>query len=132
MYSSIKNILGLTLIGILFFTLIFNIHAGSSKKGPREVVELYVNALITGDLETIKACLAENLLKQRNNTFMDPSYSNFLVDRYYGSSFRINQQQERKNGNKIVDLEIILDSKDKLAIRLMLNKENKIIKEIIL
>ena len=132
MYPSKNCIFSLTLIIILFLTLFLNIHSASSENGPIEVVELYVNALITGDLETIKKCLGDNLLRQRKNTFKDSSYSKFLIDKYTGSSFRINRQQDRKNGSKLVDIEIIFDSKDKLAIRLILNKENKIIDEIIL
>jgi hypothetical protein len=96
------------------------------------VVDIYMNGLFAGDIETIKQCIGKDLKKRHKNTFKDPAYSRFLMNRYDGATFRIIQKKERENGTKIVDVRITFRDNNSMAIRLILDQGNKILNEIIL
>jgi hypothetical protein len=103
-----------------------------SQTKAQDIVDFYMRSLIAGDIENIQQCLGKDLQKRRENTFKDPTYSNFLLDRYDGATYRIVQNIARPNGSNIVDVEITFKTIEKLMIRLLLDSRNKIIDEIIL
>ena len=122
----------LTLILIILSFSLVHIDSAVSKQNSNNVVAEYINALSTGDTETLKKCLGERLQQRRQKTLEDPSYSSFLIDYYSGATFRIIRETNEKKGRKSVDVEITFESNDILTIRLILNSSNKIIDEIIL
>lgn len=121
------------LILVLFLFPILQLHIGSaaSKTEDKKVVEMYLSALLIGDVQTIKNCLGNRLLQRKKNTLEDPGYSSFLLDRYNGATFSIIDSVSDETGKNKVDVEITFISGDKMKIRLTL-KNNKITDEIIL
>lgn len=95
------------------------------------VVDRYMRSLFSGDIESIQQCLAKSFQARRKNTFNDPGYATFLIQRYDGASYRILNQAEQKNGSTMVDVQITYRSGDALVIRLLLDHQNEIIDEMI-
>ncbi|MFO7714241.1 hypothetical protein [Desulfosarcina sp.] len=93
------------------------------------VVDRYMHGLFAGDVEAIRGCLDDRFQARRKNTFNDPTYAAFLIDRYGGAAYRIVNQAAQNNGT-IVDVEITYRSGDAVVIRLMLNRRNQIVDEI--
>ncbi len=96
------------------------------------VVDRYMHGLFTGDVATIRDCLDDLFQARRKNTLNDPTYAAFLIDRYDGATYRIRDVAAQPNGGTIVDVEIIYRSDETVVIRLMLNRRNQIVDEILL
>lgn len=118
------------LIAAVFSCLLLNIDTAGAQTEVNDAIERYMNALVAGDIETVKQCLGKKLRKRHKNTFKDPAYASFLVNRYDGATFSIVQNRERENGTQIVDVKITFKDRNAMTIRFFLNSSNKIIEEI--
>lgn len=97
-----------------------------------DVIDRYMSAVFSGNIEIIKQCLGKDLQQGRKNTFKDPTYSDFLINRYDGATYQVVQNRELKSGSKSVDVKITFQNNSKMIIRLILDRNNKIIDEAIL
>ena len=128
----VKTIRGSVFIVALSVLLSLYVQPSNAETTAAAVVDRYMRSLFSGDIESIQQCLAKSFQERRKNTFKDPGYTNFLINRYDGATYRILNSVERKNGSEVVDVEIVFPSSDKLKIRLLLNHLHKIIDERIL
>jgi hypothetical protein len=112
------------------------IAAGAASSGAQTtaigVVERYMQGLFAGDVATIQDCLDDLFQARRENTLKDPAYPAFLIERYSGATYHIQNSATQANGKTIVDVEIIYRSAETVVIRLMLNRRNQIVDEMLL
>lgn len=118
-------------IAILAVVLLLNMETVIAQTDAKAAVDRYMNSLFAGDIENIKKCLGKDLRDRRKNTFKDPDYSNFLIARYDGATYRIIQSNQKKHGRNSVDVEITFKTGDILKIRLLMDAHQKIIGEIV-
>lgn len=119
------------LVAILAASLSLGMDTAIAQTDAKAVVDRYMNSLFTGDIKTIKKCLGKDLRDRRKNTFKDPNYASFLIDRYDGATYRIIENIEKKNGMSFVDVEITFNTSQTLIIRLLIDADKKIVDEII-
>jgi hypothetical protein len=127
-----KMIVNAALIAVVFSCLLLNTGAAGAQTGVRGTVERYMNALFAGNIDTLNQCLGKDFRQRHRNTFKDPTYSNYLINRYNGATFRIIRNQDRKDGKKIADVAITFKDSSTMTIRLLLNEGNQIIDEVLL
>ena len=128
----LKTIRGSVFIVALSVLLSLYVQPSDAETTAAAVVDRYMRSLFSGDIESIQQCLAKSFQERRKNTFKDPGYANFLINRYDGATYRILNQAEQKNGRTTVDVEITYRSGDTMVVRLLLDHQNKIVDEILL
>ena len=122
-----------TVIMVMSLGIFFNQNASFAKRSTEDVVHLYMQSLISGDVGTLQQCLDKDLRERMKNTFQDPTeYRLFLIVRYEDAQYRILEKQDRKNGQSSVTMEIEFKNHHKKRIQLYLNQKNKIFKEVVL
>lgn len=127
----VKTVCGSVFIVALSVLLSFYVQPSGAETTAAAVVDRYMRSLFAGDIESIQQCLAISFRERRKNTFKDPNYATFLINRYDGASYRILDQAEQKNGKKMVSVQITYRSGDTLVIRLLLDHQNEIFDEMI-
>ncbi len=118
-------------IAIFAFFLLLSMETAIAQTDAKAAVDRYMNSLFAGDIENIKKCLGKDLRDRRKNTFKDPDYKKFLTERYDGATYRIIEDNQKRNGRNLVDVEITFNTSQKLRIRLLLDAHQKIIDEIV-
>lgn len=87
--ENMKRQLGVLLITALLLTSLFVSAGDAADVGAVTVVEKYLNALIIGDVDGMKSCLAHGALQKKAAVLDIPSYDETLRSRYQNATFSI-------------------------------------------
>jgi hypothetical protein len=74
----------------------------------------YFAALRTGNLQMLRSLLSDELLKQRNETFSNPRYSEFLKSIYGHVEFKIINTTQLNDNQISVDIEVTSDTQTQM------------------
>lgn len=90
----------------------------------RAVLESYLNAQVTGNIEVIKESLGGYLLEKRLRLLNNPDYSSFLYDMYKDAYFKILDSKRIGENSIQIDVEINLNKNESQRMRYLLLKKS--------
>ena len=94
--------------------------AQPSDMAVESLVQEYLAALRSGDLQTIKTLLSAEAVARREDTLNDPQYSGFLTRRYHDATATVLRQGMTESGVLFADIEIRLSPDEAVQERLLL------------
>jgi hypothetical protein len=118
------------LLGMLLWqTLLANQSVGYAEAGStyslaqaRSIVEVYLAALVQGDLASIRPLLGGTLLKEKERMLDDPHYSSKLSEIYSNATYEIISVMNAHGGNVAVDVRLMIDPTDYIDARFLVSE----------
>lgn len=90
----------------------------------RAVLESFLNAQASGDIEIIKESLGGYLLEKRLRLLNNPNYATFLMDVYKDSNFEILNYTNLQKDSIQIDVKIDLNEQESRQMRFLLIKKS--------
>jgi hypothetical protein len=90
----------------------------------RAVLESFLNAQASGDIEIIKESLGGELLEKRLRLLNNPNYGAFLRDVYKDASFKILNYTNLQNDSIQIDVKIDFNEQESRQMRFLLLKKS--------
>jgi len=119
----------LWICGLIWSVLLFSqsaAHSESANPGDmaqaRSVVEAYLDALVQGDLESIRQLLGGTFLKRNEMLLNDAAYSAKLVEIYSAATYEITDLRGIRDGKVEVDVTLNMASSKSMDTRLIVSK----------
>ena len=122
-----KRMLILSFALIMIFVSIcfadYQYFTANEQKDAVAVLNVYLNALIEGDMEGIRGSIGGYLLEKRKKLLDNPDYPSLLRDAYKDASFEILNCKILKKDSTQIDVRIDLNEKESRQLRFLLIKK---------
>ncbi len=100
--------------------------ASASEAEASSVMNEYCQALVRGDIDTLKLLVGGDYLMEKEQLFSDAAYGDFLRNRYAGSRCEVIESKAMQDGSDRVEasVSIYMSSDDIVSTRFILGRES--------
>jgi len=116
----------LVMLGFIFYqeSVLAQTQTSVNVSEATSIANQYMQALINGDINTMRSLLAEKLLKRKANIFSNPDYPQFLKKLYKNAKYEIVNSAGKGKKMTAVDVMITYPNKGISRFRLWIKDSN--------